>query len=133
VPRDRFVVAHDAWARSRTGEIDAKRFGFSPVQLTGLWFIAGSLIRDAAALNGVELLPWDVWGGMPKLNHTLTPDELAYFDRLAQLTAAPGEHANTLRALYEDDAKLKPGASVWNDRTQASEAVDAPPSGMTLE
>ena len=30
----------------------------------GYWFIAGNLVRDLAALNKVELLPWDDWGAM---------------------------------------------------------------------
>jgi Transglutaminase-like superfamily len=133
VPRDKFVVSHDAWTRTRKGEIDDKRFGFSPVGLTGLWFIAGGLIRDAAALNGVEMLPWDVWGGMSKPNAELSPDELAFFDHLAQLTAAPDEHAKELRALYESDARLRPGPTVWNDVTQASEKTDEAPAGVKLE
>jgi hypothetical protein len=132
VPRDRFVVAHDAWTRSRRGEIDDKRFGFSPVHLTGAWFILGDLIRDAAALNGVEMLPWDVWGGMTKPNVGLTPDELAFGDRLARLTAAPEEHAKELRSLYNSDARIKPGASVWNDRTQTNDEVDSAPAGVPI-
>jgi hypothetical protein len=132
VPRDKFVVSHDAWTRCRRGEIDPKRFGFSPAGLTGLWFIAGSMIRDAAALNGEEMLPWDVWGGMPKVNAELTPEELGFFDHLAQLTAAPDEHAEELRALYERDARLRPGPTVWNDVKQASEQVDEPPAGVKL-
>jgi hypothetical protein len=133
VPRDKFVVAHDAWTRSRKGEIDDKRFGFSPAGLTGFWFIAGSLIRDAAALNGVEMLPWDVWGSMSQPMAELTPDELAYFDRLALLTAAPDEHAKELRALYESDPRLRPGPTVWNGLTRANERVDEPPAGVKLE
>jgi hypothetical protein len=132
VPRDQFVVAHDAWTRTRRGELDEHRFGFSAAGLTGLWFIAGSLIRDAAALNSVELLPWDVWGAMPRPGAVLTPEQLVYFDRLAQLTAAPDAHASELRALFENGDALKPGATVWNDRVQAAEAVDAPPAGVKL-
>jgi hypothetical protein len=132
VPHDRFVIAHDAWTRCRSGELDAEKFGFSLVSLQGLWFVLGDLIRDVAALNGMELLPWDVWGGMAKSNVALTPDELAFGDRLAKLTAAPEEHARELLALYESDARLRPGATVWNDRTSANEPIDAPPEGVTL-
>lgn len=131
VPRDKFVIAHDAWTRVRRGE-DPQRFGFSPAGLTGLWFIAGNLIRDAAALNGTEMLPWDVWGGMVKPDVTLTPPELAFFDELARLTAAPDEHASALHALYESDARLRPGERVWNDVAQENERVDHAPSGVKL-
>jgi hypothetical protein len=78
------------------------------------------------------MLPWDVWGSMPKKQAQLGPAELAYFDRLAQLTAAPDEHARELRALYESDAGLRPGASVWNDVTRADEQVDQAPAGVKL-
>jgi hypothetical protein len=30
----------------------------------GLWFSAGNLVRDIAALNNRETLPWDFWGAM---------------------------------------------------------------------
>jgi hypothetical protein len=131
VPRDRFIVAHDAWQRCRTGEWDPSNLGISIVPLHGLWFIAGDLIRDAAALNGVESLPWDVWGGMAKIDAALSPEQLAFFDRLAVLTAAPDEHADELRALYADE-RLRIGDTVWNDRTQANEKVDEPPAGVPL-
>lgn len=132
VPREEFVVAHDAWTRVRRGELDEHRFGFSLIKLTGSWFITGSMIRDAAALNDVEMLPWDVWGAMAKPHASLTPDELAFFDRLAQLTAAPDAHAHELRALFESGDALKPGATVWNGRLQRAERVDQPPSGVKL-
>lgn len=133
VPHDRFVIAHDAWTRTRRGEIEDKRFGFSPLSLTGSWFIASSLVRDAAALNGIEVLPWDVWSGMAQPNLDITPEQLAYYDRLAKLTAAPDEHARELRQLFETDAKLRPGPSVWNDRAQAQESIDVPPAGVPLD
>lgn len=62
VPRDRFVVAGDAWARCRAGEADPASFGIFDLQ--GPWFIAGNVLRDLAALNNMEMLPWDVWGAM---------------------------------------------------------------------
>jgi hypothetical protein len=33
--------------------------------------MAASVIRDLAALNKVETLPWDVWGAMPQPGATL--------------------------------------------------------------
>jgi hypothetical protein len=41
------------------------------------------MISDVAALNKVEMLPWDVWGGMPQPNEVLTAGQLAFFDHLA--------------------------------------------------
>lgn len=124
VPHDRFISAAAAWQKCRTGELDPQRFGISPANLHGLWFITGSLVREVAALRALELLPWDVWGAMAKPSAPLSHDELAFFDRIAQLTAAADEHAGELRALFESDARLNPAGEVWNDRMQRLERVD---------
>jgi hypothetical protein len=59
-----FLTGGEAWAAFRDGQIDAARFG---VPGTGNWGpgeIRGNAIRDLAALNKVETLPWDEWGRM---------------------------------------------------------------------
>ena len=43
VPRDRFLVAGDAWRRCRAGEADPQAFGI--LDMHGLWFIAGSFAQ----------------------------------------------------------------------------------------
>jgi hypothetical protein len=75
VPRDRFVIAGDAWAMCRAGKADRQAFGI--MDMNGWWFIAGNVVRDIAALNNVVMLPWDVWGAMPQPG--ATPD-FARFD-----------------------------------------------------
>jgi hypothetical protein len=122
VPRDRFVVAGDAWARCRAGEADASKFGIFKGDLRGLWFVAGSLVRDVAALNKVEMLPWDVWGAMPGPDEFLDEGRLAFFDRLAALTRASDASFDELRELYESDDRVRVPATVRNsvlDRTEA--------------
>ena len=86
----------------------------------GLWFIAGNVIRDLAALNNREMLPWDVWGAM-----SLTDDglDLALFDRLATLTRDPDAHVDELRALYAKDPRLTVPATVFNAVLNRSEAA----------
>ena len=64
VPRDQFLVAGDAWQRCRAGKADPSAFGI--LDMYGLWFIAGNVIRDVAALNDHVMLPWDVWGAMTR-------------------------------------------------------------------
>ena len=51
VPRDRFLAAGDAWAQCRTGKADPTKFGIGFANLRGLWFVAGNLVRDVAALT----------------------------------------------------------------------------------
>ena len=62
VPRDQFVDASTAWRRMRAGDIPPDRVGVTVIGLTGPWFAAQSVLRDVAALNREETLPWDTWG-----------------------------------------------------------------------
>jgi Transglutaminase-like superfamily len=114
VPRDRFVVAGDAWARCRAGEDDPARYGLSVVKEAGDWWIAGNLLRDVAALNNVEMLPWDAWGAMPAPGEEISGDQAALFDRLAALTHVPDEGLAELRAVYTEDERVRVPQSVFN-------------------
>lgn len=125
VPRDRFLVAGDAWARCRAGESDPAAFGLSFLDEGGLWWIAGNLMRDLAALNNRELLPWDVWGAMPGPDEPLGGDRLALFDRLAALTHEPDAAFPEMRASYEGDDRLRVPGTVRNEILKRDEAVDA--------
>ncbi|HWL21843.1 MAG TPA: transglutaminase-like domain-containing protein [Bradyrhizobium sp.] len=108
VPRDQFVVAGDAWLLCRDGKTDPSAFGI--LDMHGLWFIAGNLIRDVAALNNREMLPWDVWGAMRRQDGELG---LAFFDRLAIVSREPDAHVDELNALYCDERVSVPG-TVFN-------------------
>ena len=123
VPRDRFVIASDAWGQCRAGRADASKFGIFKGDLRGLWFIASDLIRDVASLNKIEMLPWDVWGAMPRPDEVPQADQLAFFDRLAALTREPDSSFGELRALYEGDERLRVPTTVFNAVLNRSEAV----------
>ena len=118
VPRDRFLVAGDAWTLCRTGKADAEAFGV--LDMHGLWFIASNVIRDVAALNNREMLPWDVWGAMA-LSDDAVPTGL--IDRLAALTKTPDESFGELRAVYERDESLRVPPTVFNAVLNCSDAV----------
>jgi hypothetical protein len=123
VPPDRFLIAADAWAQCRAGDADPSKFGIFKGDLRGLWFIAGSLVHDVAALNKMEMLQWDVWGAMPRPNEPLQDDQLAFFDRLAALTRAPDSSFAELRNLYEQDDRLRLPATVFNAVLNRPEAI----------
>jgi hypothetical protein len=108
VPRDQFVVAGDAWSLCRGGRADPDAFGI--LDMHGLWFIAGNLVRDVAALNNREMLPWDVWGSMARQDSEL---DLGLCDRLAMVSREPDAHVDELRALYRDERVSVPG-TVFN-------------------
>jgi len=125
VPHDRFVIAGDAWAQSRTGEADPAKFGLSFLNEGGLWFIAGNLLRDVAALNNMEMLPWDVWGAMPGPDEPLQDEQLVFLDALAALTRTPDASFGELRACYAGDDRLRVPATVFNAVLNRPEVVTA--------
>lgn len=124
VPRDQFLIAADAWRKCRRNELDPKTFGIEFAKLRGLWFVARNLIGDLAALNGAEVLPWDVWGAKPPPGE-LSADQLAYFDELAELTFDAEANFETLRQRYESDPSLRLPEKVLNALRQREEAVFA--------
>jgi hypothetical protein len=123
VPRDRFVIASDAWKQCRAGEADPSRFGIFKGDLRGSWFVANSLVRDVGTLNKAEMLPWDVWGAMSRQDERLNDDRLAFFDRLATLTRAPDESFEELRGFFEQDERLRVPATVFNAILKRPEAL----------
>lgn len=52
----------EAWRRCRTGDADPDRFDMGGNR--GIGEVRGSVMLDLAALNKVEVLPWDAWGQM---------------------------------------------------------------------
>ena len=92
----------------RSGKADASAFGI--LDMHGSWFIAGNVVRDVAALNNREMLPWDVWGAMARTDAEL---DLPFIDRLAEISHAPDRHFGELRAIYKDTRVAVPG-TVFN-------------------
>jgi hypothetical protein len=123
VPRDRFLVAGEAWTQCRNGQADSAKFGIEFVNLRGLWYIAGNLVREVAALNKVEMLPWDVWGAQPRPNETLDDDQLAFFDLVAALTLEPDMSLDELRRLFESDDRVRVRGIIFNSLLNRSERI----------
>jgi hypothetical protein len=123
VPRDQFLQSADAWTRCRSGKADAGKFGIFVGDLRGQWFIAASLIRDIAALNKMEMLPWDCWAIMPHPGQELDAGQLAFFDRLAALAAQPEASHPEVRALYEKDERVRVPKTVFNAMLNRPEPV----------
>jgi hypothetical protein len=79
LPPRQFLTGGEAWQMYRRGEASADRFGLSNIPAGGDWWIAGNLMRDVAALDNVETLPWDCWDPMP----SSSPVDVGLFDRMA--------------------------------------------------
>ena len=114
VPRNRFLTAAKAWRACRSGAADPSDFGLETTGMRGLWFVAGSLVRDLATLNKVEVLPWDVWGAQPAPDTDVPEETLVYFDGIAELTADPDTNHAEIRRRFATDQGLAVPATVYN-------------------
>lgn len=85
VPRDRFLVAGDAWIACRSGAADPMTFGVGGTEMWGLVEVMGDLMQDVAALQSIELLPWG-WYGLAR-DGAACEREPEVFDRLAALSS----------------------------------------------
>ena len=109
VPRDRFVTAGPAWRGVRSGRIDPTKCGVWTVGIAGVWFVAGSVVRDLAALNKREMLPWDYWGISRDMRPGIPVSEAAAsrVDTLAALIANPEPDWQTLRETYDREEAFR--------------------------
>jgi hypothetical protein len=110
VPRDQFVVGGAAWKLCCSGQADPKLFGI--FEMNGIDFVKGDFLRDVAALNKVELLPWDCWGMILTEYATLPPDDLSMLDRLADLTYIDVPDHDVVRQIYASDPRLRVGEAI---------------------
>jgi hypothetical protein len=97
-PPGPFLPGGEAWQQCRRGEADAGTFGI--LDMWGLWFVQANVVRDLAALNKVELLPWDVWGRMA-FREDPDPETTALTDKVAD--AVTGGDLAAIRRVYDHD------------------------------
>jgi hypothetical protein len=115
MPPGRFVSGGAAWQLARSGQADPDSFGI--MDMHGLWFIRGDLVRDLLALNKIEILPWDPWGLMAVAEDTAAEDtaaedtaaeEMALLDEIAALCVGGHEAFPRLRSLLASEQRLRP-------------------------
>jgi len=127
VPRDQFVVGGEAWRMCRTGQADPEAFGI--FDMHGLWFVRGDFVRDVAALNKVELLPWDGWGLIERRDEDLSAADLAALDQMAELTAGDVPDLDRARRLYEADDRWRVPATIRSYDAAGAHIVDLAAQG----
>jgi len=103
VPPDQFIVGGKAWLDCRSGGADPGKYGI--FDMRGLWFIRGNLVRDVAALNKIELLPWDGWGLIDRTDEQISVSALSLLDEAASMTANVVDF-EAVRDAYESHAGL---------------------------
>jgi hypothetical protein len=104
MPPGAFVTGGEAWLMARHGEADPECFGI--FEYKGIDFIKGNLIRDLAALNKFEALPWDMWGWVEHPSAEMSADELALLDHAARICHQADIPAAL--ALYKQSPQFQP-------------------------
>lgn len=108
IPRVQFLSSGAAWQRCRSGTLDPTLIG--RLEDRGMHAIRCTLIRDLAALNRVEMQPWDRWGLMLPPDEMLSDADIALLDTAAHATvgALATPSADAVEALYASDPRLRP-------------------------
>lgn len=109
IPLGAFLSGGEAWAAFRSGGIHASSFGVCGTENWGAGEIRGNAVKDLAALNKVEMLPWDEWGRMTAAYRGETgPD---YDELLDDLAAACNEDdPGAIASLYRHPDLCVPDA-----------------------
>lgn len=121
---DEFIPAGKAWLLCRSGKADPEHFGIGcPIQpewgidsLYGLWFVRGQLLRDFAALNKVETVPylvrickgldWKDWRLVGSKDDELSDADYRLLDAIAQLSLDPDGNLDAIREAYRSNKDL---------------------------
>ena len=106
----------------RTGQANPDQFGI--FDMHGMDFVKGDFVRDVAALNKMELLPWDCWGLILTDYVSLPPDDLSMFDRLADLTSGDVPEFASVRQIYESDPRLRVSESIQSYVNGSMESIE---------
>jgi hypothetical protein len=126
VPRDRFVVAGRGWQMCRTGGADPDAFGLSGINEHGLWWVRQNLVRDMAALNKMEMLPWDGWGLAEGIENEVSHEVEQLLDRVAVLTQGDNDAFSQLRVTYETTEVLRLPATIRSNGPGGGRLVEVP-------
>ena len=107
-----FLTGGEAWSWCRDGRADPAIFGVDGFpENFGIGEVRGNAVRDLAALNKVEMLPWDEWGRMAASYAGETgPDYDVLMETIAATCAADDEQA--IAALYASHDLAVPPAQV---------------------
>lgn len=105
LPPGAFLTGGECWVAIRDGRIDPEVCGI--FDMWGSWFVRSNTVRDLAALNKCELLPWDVWGIMEQLDQIGSDTDNALIDDVARV-CSEGD-LDAIRSTFGDSGFAVPG------------------------
>jgi hypothetical protein len=95
-------------------DLDPGVCGVSFAGITGAWFVAASVLRDAAALAGIESLPWD-YGGPGRAicaTHQVSEEQARAIDSLAAAVESAPDGRLAAEAVLERFPWARPTPTV---------------------
>jgi len=124
LPEGVFISGAEAWDMIRNQGVNPMRFGISGNAkfynlntLFGQWFARGNLLRDFAALNKVEDVPflirlirdkdWSDWRLVGSSDEMLDEADLKLFDEVARISLDPDDNLDEIRKLYVSTPELQ--------------------------
>lgn len=123
IPRERFIVAGEAWRLCRRGAADADRFVVDPdldIPVTRGWQqLRHNLVQDLAALTRREMILWDTWGILS--DTPVSDDTLPLLDGVAAVTANPNVTYAEAATLYAREPRVQVPAEVMSFNMLANE------------
>lgn len=119
LPAGTFVSAGEAWRLCQSGGADPERFGI--LDFWGQWFVRNNVVRDLAALNKVELLPWDGWGLMTTAEEDGAGPASGLIDEVAEAIVA--DDWLEARRLYDGNDGLRVPEEVFSYRAGTTVAL----------
>ncbi len=130
-----FYLAGSAWQLARSGKLSPLLF-----RLNGHWkgmpCIRGNMLHDFQSVNKIELAVYDYWDELShKSESSLTVEDKALLDHLAELTVEADGRFEELRACFDEMPRTQ---RIWAKLRQLGVIEDAPlatpadlqPSGM---
>lgn len=125
ISNNHFMNAGTAWRLYRQDKIDPTRFGKSGdvkisgyEPLFGAWFIRGQLLRDFAALNKIEAVPflvryehgqdWKNWRLVSAKDADLSDNDLQLLDQVADYCVDPDDNLSKIKGLFKKNKGLYP-------------------------
>ena len=102
LPAEQFFTAARAWALCRKSKAKSRDFGVNK-KVKGWPYMRAQLLRELAALNKVEVLPWDNWWPLgTKEEIQVTAMERKSLDHISAAINGLDEQFDDLRVLYDD-------------------------------
>jgi hypothetical protein len=117
IPEGEWRSAGSVWHSIRAGTVEPTVCGVNAISIHGRWFVASAVLRDAAALAGIECLPWDYWGPGRDFRRTrqVIEEEAKQIDALAEaLYPAPANR---------DEAEALLGRFPWARPRETVESI----------